>query len=93
MSVSKALDQIEKVHGFRPKIAEDIKPSRWTLVCNHLLELYNLCKEFHSLPAAGGVEDQDYLIMHYFSIISSCVAEQTRRVYGRKAPTDHNRGS
>ena len=39
------------------------------------LRLYAVCKEFHVLPASGGVYDQDPTLLQEWNIISGIVGE------------------
>lgn len=38
--------------------------------------LYSLCQELHSLPDAGGVNDQDAVVMHLFLVIVAATREE-----------------
>jgi hypothetical protein len=40
---------------------------------NEYLELYTMCKEFHTLPYEGGVLDQPAKIMSAFYIVSNTI--------------------
>lgn len=37
----------------------------------YLMDLHRDCEQYHSLPLAGGVEDQNTLVMQAFKILSS----------------------
>ena len=40
-----------------------------------LINLYLLCKTLRTLPKGGGLLDQDWLIIHFFTVIASAYAE------------------
>jgi hypothetical protein len=41
-----------------------------------LLELHAMCKEYHSLPTAGGIHDQDHLLMRKLFIVMAAIKEK-----------------
>jgi hypothetical protein len=82
MSLKDTLDKVEQVYGVRPDI-EDKSVNEWDLVCYYLLDLYSMSREFHCLPGVGSLDDQDFLTMHFFRVIMSCIGEHT------KAMTQH----
>lgn len=63
----------EEVTGQKITLRESVKPSvgKWDVVCGYYLELYSMCKEFRTLPRSGGWEDQDWLVCHFFGVISA----------------------
>lgn len=63
-----------------------------------MLNLWSLCGRFNCLPKAGGIEDQDAIVIEYFSIIIRVLNEKKEhkdnvekakaagmRLYGGKA--------
>ena len=92
MSLEEALNNVEKLYGKKPKLrAGIVVGNKWDNVCYFLLSTYSICKELGCLPKAGGLDDQDYLTVHFFTIIAGCIAKNTRLAYGRAKTADHNR--
>lgn len=50
---------------------------------HEVMTLYRLCETFHSLPVAGGLLDQDAVLIHLFSIITSLQNEKEAQRKGR----------
>ena len=59
----------------RKEFQHELEPSKWDNVCAHYLQLYSMCKEFHTLPGDGGWEAQDWLVCHFFNVIAMAVRE------------------
>lgn len=74
--------EIEAVTGVRPEIKSKKSKKRplgrWNNVCSYYLNLYSMCKELHCLPLAGGLEDQDWLVLHFFQVIVDSIGEYHR---------------
>lgn len=72
---------IEKALGYRPELgdSEEAKQEklimesakRWEVITNHYAHLYGICKDLKCLPRAGGLDDQDWIVVEAFAIIGA----------------------
>ena len=82
MSLKDAVNKIESVYGKRPDVQIE-EVGRWDVVSYHYLHMFSLCKELRCLPASGGLEDQDWLVLHFFTVISDCIGKNLQAEYER----------
>lgn len=66
-STSSKKEQVLRKMGYE---VPNLKPiSRWIHVCHHYMQLYSMCRDFRCLPGTGGLDDQDWLTVHFFTVI------------------------
>jgi len=61
-----------------------------------ILELWRACRDYHALPRAGGIADQDWFLMRLFRDLDALRAEiddEKREDYVREHARTHRRGS
>jgi hypothetical protein len=82
---------IEKALGYRPELGDSEEArqeklimesaKRWEVITNHYAHLYGTCKDLKCLPRAGGLDDQDWIVVEAFSIIGAEMKLLEARAY------------
>jgi hypothetical protein len=79
---------IEKTYGVRPELSAEAETERndlllmekWSVINNHYAYLYGICKDLKCLPRAGGLDDQDWILVQAFGIIGQEMSKLKSRM-------------